>query len=698
MKRIRARVLPVLLAAAVVTGSAVSTASPASSAPAGDGHIEHAHEHPLIRAAVARPKQAPAPKLPVVNGPVMATAARSRDVAVNATTKVALRVLVIASSASDFGLPTWKSTLERIGQPYDVILAKNTTLQAGHLANADGTAKYSAVLLTDNALSSEGTSAFDSTEWSVLWSYERTHGIRQVSLYTSYGTYPEDYCLRPGTEGPITTPVQAALTQQGSQFFDYLKASARIPISQAYVYRSRLQAGCSAQPLLTVGSDVYAVTATTADGRERAALTFSSGEYQVHTDLLGYGLLRWATHGVFLGEQQHFLNIDVDDWFNHTAHLYPDGRLETSPGYRLSGPEVSATHAQQNSLRDRYPVAGEFNLNIPYNGGGLVPTAPSRCSAMNTPDPLSSFSRCAGNNFRWINHTLEHPALDTTTYAENVAEIRDNLTVARGAGLVVPTEILKTPAYSGLGVYSPTPNGPLKDFGLAASNKELLRAAKDLGVKVLHGNMSFEGHQPSCFNCAITHPLEPTVSVVPDWPVNIGYQVTTPDEETYLYNSLYGPGGQFPTHPRNLTYPEILALEAEVGLEHVLSGSVYVHTFHQGNAHHYAPGKSLAFDWVEEVVRQYDSFYTVPLRGPDWNSVATYSKARTTHFNEIKAGPDVQWNRQTNVLTINADTTGTLFVTGAGGLLVPSERYGTDLITPLAVRPGLGQTLVAQPR
>ncbi|MBE1467975.1 hypothetical protein [Kibdelosporangium phytohabitans] len=694
MNRIRTRVLPVLLAA-VVTGSA---ASPASSAPAGDGHVEHAHEHPLIRAAVSRPKQPAAPKLPVVNGPVMAATATTSSHHVNASSKVALRVLVLASSATDFGLPTWKSTLDRIGQPYDVILAKNTTLQAGHLVNNDGTAKYNAVLLTDNALSSEGTSAFDSAEWSVLWSYERTYGIRQVSLYTSYGTYPEDYCLRAGTEGPITTPAQLALTQPGSQFFDYLKASARIPVSQSYVYRSRVQSGCQATPLLTVGSDVYAVTSTAPDGRERAALTFSSGEYQLHTDLLGYGLLRWAARGVLIGEQRHYLNLDIDDWFNHTAHLYPDGRLETNPGFRLSGPEASATHAQQNSLRDRYPLADEFNLNIPYNGGGLISNAPSRCSAMNTPDPLSSFSRCEGNNFRWINHTLEHPALDFTTYAENVAEIRDNLAVGRDAGFVVPGDNLKTPAYSGLGVYSTTPDGPLKDFGLTGSNPHLLKAAKDLGVKVLHGNMSFEGHQPPCFNCAITHPLEPAVSVVPDWPVNIGYQVTTPAEETYLYNSLYGPNGQFPTHPRDLTYPEILALEAEVGLEHVLSGSVYVHTFHQGNAHHYAPGKSLAFDWAEEVVRQYSSYYNVPLKGPDWTWVANYAKARSAHHNEIKAGPDVVWDKVTNIVTVSADTTGSLFITGAGGLLVPSERYGTDLITQLGVRPGLGQTLLAQPR
>jgi hypothetical protein len=696
MKRIRVLVLPVLLAAAV-TSSAASSASSATSAAPGDGHVGHAHKHPLIRAEIARTKPPSAPRLPVPNA-LAAESPVAENVKVKALTKVRLRVLVIASDAADFGLPTWKSILDKIGQPYDVMLARNQTLTAGQLVNNDGTAKYNAILLTDSGLISRGTSAFDSTEWSVLWSYERANDVRQVALYSSYGTFPEDYCLRAGSEGPVTAPVQATLTTAGTQFFDYLKAGARIPIADSYLYRSRVAPGCGAQPLLTIGSDVLGVTATTTDGRERAALTFSSNEYQVHTDLLGYGLLRWATRGVFVGEQRHWLNVDVDDWFNYTAHLYPDGRLETDPGFRLSGPEVSATHAQQNSIRDRYPLADEFKLHIPYNGGLLYPNAPSRCSAMNTPDPLTSFSRCESNNFRWVNHTLTHPTMDTTPYAQNLAEIRDNWTVARNAGFVVPTEVLKTPAYSGLGVFSATPTDPLTDHGLTASNPALLQAARDLGVKYLHGNMSFAGHQPPCFNCAIAHPLQPQISVVPDWPVNIGYQVTTPAEEAYLYNSLYGPGGEFPTHPRDLTYDELLALEAEVGLAHVLGGSVYSHTFHQGNAHHYAPGKSLLFDWIEEVVSQYSAFYRVPLKSPDWVTLADYTKARAAHFTETRTGPDPVWDKLTNLVTVNADTTGSLFITGAGLVTVPSERYGTDLISQPAVRPGLPLVLLAQPR
>ena len=38
--------------------------------------------------------------------------------------------------------------------------------------------------------------ASTSTEWNILWAYERNFGVRQAALYTSYGTWPEDYCLQ----------------------------------------------------------------------------------------------------------------------------------------------------------------------------------------------------------------------------------------------------------------------------------------------------------------------------------------------------------------------------------------------------------------------------------------------------------------------------------------------------------------------
>ncbi|GGP78483.1 hypothetical protein GCM10010185_60320 [Saccharothrix coeruleofusca] len=633
--------------------------------------------------------------------------ASSANTAAAEPNKVALRVLVIALDSADFGLPTWRAVLDRAGTPYDVLLAGSQPLTGERLLRPDGVGRYNAILLTDNALlhpdgAGGYTSALNTDEWQALWAYERAYRVRQVSLYTSWGTFPEDYCLRPGIEGGVGGPLNASLTSTGARFFDYLKSSATVPIRDSYLYRSTLAPGCDAQALLTTGSHALGVVSTSTDGRERAALTFSSNEHLAQTDMLGHGLLRWATRGVLVGERRHWINVDVDDWFNSSDHLHPDGRLETDPGFRLSGSDANGTHAQQNALRAAYPQAAGFTLNLPYNGGDLVPEAPSLCSSTGTPDSLTSYSKCLSGNFRWLNHTVNHPELNATNYAVSRAEIGDNLTIGRQAGLTVPTDVLKTPAYSGLGVYHPDPNAPdtdpPTDFGLAASNKAMLDAAHDLGVRYLHGNMSFTSHRPSCFNCGLYHPLKSSIMVVPDWPTNIGYHTTAPAEETLFYNQMYGPQGRFPYHDHNLTYAELLDYESDVALQHVMSGSAYAHTLHQGNLRQYAANRSLTFDWLQAVVAKYAANYQVPLRNPDWPALSTYVKARTAHFAELAAKRDAVWDKGTNSVTFTPATTGSLFLTGVTSTAGTTDRYGTDTVVQLPITAGTQLVATATPR
>src|SRR5690606_29907056 len=149
-------------------------------------------------------------------------------------------------------------------------------------------------------------SALDANEWTALWDYEKAYKVRQVSLYTSHGTFPEDYCLNLVSEGGIgETPQNATITAAGAPIFDYLKANAQIPISQSYVYKTSVRAGCAATPILNLGGNVAGVTSTSTDGRERLALTFTSNQYLPQATMLAYGAFRWATRGVFLGEQRH---------------------------------------------------------------------------------------------------------------------------------------------------------------------------------------------------------------------------------------------------------------------------------------------------------------------------------------------------------------------------------------------------------
>ncbi len=592
----------------------------------------------------------------------------------SATSSVALRALVVAVDSSDVGVPTWQATLDRVGAAYDVLHTGTTQLTSDTLVRPDGSGRYNAILLTNSMLAVEDgsggfVSGLSADEWNLLWAYERDFGVRQATLYSSYGTWPEDMCLQGRTEGGVgDTPLMASLTTAGAQVFSYLKASAQIPILQSYVYRDQLSAGCGGQPVLTAGGDVLGVLSTSADGRERLALTFTSNQHLLQAHLLAYGLFRWASRGLFFGEQRHYLSVDVDDWFNSTDELFPDGTLNVDPGFRMSAHDAYNAHLRQNELRARYPQASGFTMHIAYNGGDADLSSGSRCSPNGGIAQLTATTRCLRASFRWLNHTLTHPKMNFTDYTTSVTEIEQNLVVARRLGLTVDSTVLKTGEYSGLGVYHPDPNNdidPPTDFGLGASNTELLRAARDLGVRYLHGNMSFPSHQPPCFNCGIVHPLETSLTIVPDWPTNIAYFSTTPEEETYFYNWFYGPNGRFPFWPTNLTYDQIIDYETDQALAHLATGSIYTHTLHIGNLRDYGGGRTLTTDWADRLMAKYTSYYAVPLLSPNWPALARFTTNRNTHFAELRAGVDAVYDRAANRVTISSPVAGGATVTGA---------------------------------
>jgi hypothetical protein len=616
-----------------------------------------------------------------------------------ATAKVALRALVVSAGSTDFGVATWRSTLDRVGAGYDILDTATTALTSATLVRADGTGRYNAILLTSSMLlAPDFSSGLSADEWNLLWAYERDYGVRQATLYASYGTWPEDYCLRGRAEGGVgDTTLNATLTSAGSTALDYLKPGAQIPITQSYVYRNQLATDCAGQPVLTAGGDVLGVQATSTDGRQRMALTFTSNENLLQSHLLVYGLLRWASRGLFLGEQRHHLNIDVDDWFNTSDVRLVNGTINSDPGYQMSGHDAYNAYLRQNALRAAYPLASGLKLAMAFNGGDANLTANSACWPNGGVNRLTATTRCLRNDFGWINHTLTHPDMNFTPYATNVTEIRQNLTVAATLGLPVDATVLKTGEYSGLGVYNPDPDNdldPPTDYGLAASNPQLLLAAKDLGVKYLHGNMSFPSHQPSCFNCAIRHPLEPSLNIVPDWPTNIAYFATTADQETSFYNSFYGPNGRFPYWPTNLTYAQLMDYETTQALIRVATGSVYTSTFHIGNLRDYGGGRTLVSDWAERLLAKYSSYYAVPVLSLGWPALAGYATARNAHFAELAAGADAVYDAATGTVTVTSPAAGSLTVTGAQ--TAGSSSYGSDVSASITLAAGVPVTVTAR--
>jgi hypothetical protein len=617
---------------------------------------------------------------------------------------VAVRALVLAVDSDDFGLRTWQATLDRVGAAYDVVLTRGTPVSTDTLVRPDGTGRYNAVLLTNDGLLYPTDAGYDSglsaEEWNLLWAYERDYGVRQATLFGAPGNWPEESCLEAVSEGPVRgNPLQAALTAAGAEIFDYLHGAALIPVVESYVYRTALRPGCAARPVLQAGTDVLGALSTSADGRERLVLTFSSNEYLLQSDLLVYGLFRWASRGLFLGELRHYLNVDVDDWFNTTDRYQLPGGPSTDPEFQLTAHDAYNAHRQQLALRERYPLAGTFTFNMAFNGGAADPDAGTACSPDGGVAELTATTRCLADSFRWINHTRNHPALNFTDHPTTRDEISENLDIAATLGLPVQREILKTPEYSGLGVYSDDPHStitPPTDHGLGASNPALLRAATELGVRVLHGNMSFRSHVPAAFNGGTVHPLGTQVTVIPDWPTNIAYHTATPQEQAAFYNSYYGPAGLFPYWSRDLTYEEMLAAETDIALHHVSSGSMYSHTFHIANLMDYGDGNTLATDFVSSVLSRYSSYYRVPVLNLDWSAIAAHAHGRNAHFAALAAGVDAVHDRSTGHVSVVAPTAGTVLVTGAP--IAGSTRYGSDHSAALTLAPGVPVSFATRTR
>lgn len=602
--------------------------------------------------------------------------------------RLEMRLLLISPTADNPSLEALTALCDQLGVPCDTLVAAKEALDPERLVAPNGDARYQGVFLTDNQLAFERApgvweSAFSADEWNVLWDFGRDHGVRQVSLYTFPGTFPEDYGVRvAGYKSTDETPYPASLTAAGRTVFSSLKPGAQVPIRYAYTYQASLEpgTGVSAQPLLTdAAGNVLGVTSTSVDGRERLALTMAHNPYLLHTQLLGYDLVRWVTKGVFIGERSFYYGMDQDDWFA------PTDRWDAAAGgvsgeYRMTARDVVGVVEQQRKLRRDYPAAKNFAFTMAFNGAYADLKARRDCNvATKSPDPLTSLTLCHKNEFLWINHTLTHAYMDApTSYAEALSEVGQNTLLALKLGLVdrdYPLQSLVTGDVSGLGWFAPNgpDTGPKVDFGLRASNPEFLRALRTLRVRYLASNMSVRSHEPDCWGCGIPHPLEPSVFLVPRWPTNLFATPTTPEDMMHAYNAVYGPGGSDPFFGRNLTYDEYLDVESDIALYHLITGSPYQHYQHVGNLREYAPGRSLAYDWTDRLLEKYSRYYSAPIQTLNWDALGRVVADRTSFR---RSGVTGVWDRTKGQVSLTSPRGGAAFVTGTGGKLKTALAAG----------------------
>ncbi len=633
--------------------------------------------------------------------------------------RVDMKLLILAATAADPNLEAISYFAKEIGVPFDVIITTQETLSQASLIKANGDGKYQGIVLTELGLLANNAGVFQSSfttaEWNLLWQYEREFNVRQLVMSGFPGAFPEDYGLRfsNGIASTSANPINAKLSAAGATVFASLKATANIPIKNSFAYLSTVcGAACptvTTTPLLTDGATgtVLAASTTTADGREVLSLTMNHNSFLDHTGLLSYDLINWVTGGIFIGERRMYFSIDIDDWYLEsevwnpaTNDVFPEDEYQ----FRITAKDVYAAKAGVLNLRSRFP-SPNFNYNQVFNAEGADPSATANCGANAT---LSQATLCVDDFFPFVSHTYTHAEMDFLDYATAKGEFTKNIDFAQSRLRTFDKKFIVTGKHSGLGwyrkvdapagstcLYDQVLSDPFCQYGLNASNKDMLKAAVDVGIEYMAANRGWFSHVAPCDSCFLRHPLESRIKLIPRWPTNIFFNTTNPTENASEFNYLYGPQGIIkkpdgsPFFATNQSWQQILGFETSITMRHILSMSPYPHYVHQGNLREYQAGRSLTYDYAEDVLKTYSSYFAVPLVSQSWEGITSTLDKRTSFFN---AGASGVLNKLDNTVTITSANGGTVFVTGTSFANTSSFSYGGKTVSELNLSAGQSLT------
>jgi hypothetical protein len=541
------------------------------------------------------------------------------------------RVLVITASGTNSAFGAIQSTLQYLGTPFDVLNASTGPALTADALAAGTHGKYNAIFLDVGDLSVGGSSAFTDAEWTALTTYEVEFGVRRVSLYTSpsasYGFVDNDVGV-----DPTTSPISATCTAAGKALFIGTNCANPVVISQGYTYPTTAADGATVPLLVDASGNVYAATRKYSDGREALALTFGQAPTYVSYLELAYGLVSWATRGLFVGERHVYAMPQIDDLFLSSA-------IYTGGVYRITDADMQA-FADWQSAKRANPLTATFRTAWAVNGAG---------SSSRPGDPLTAKAVALGSTFEWINHTWDHPVLDTLSYADVLTEFMKNDQYLRGLGLM-PYQTINavTPNISGL------------------TSADAMRAIHDSGIQQIVSDTSVQGENNPSPNAGIWNALQPSVLEIPRKPTNLYFNVSQPAEWIPEYEVLQPIAA--------IDYPTIQGAQSDELFRLMLNGSNDPWMFHQANTRNYdGAGHSLLSDLMDATFAKYGAVMTFPVVSPTMEDLASRVRNRMA-----------------------LDASGVVATIGAGGLTITVAHAATIPVTGLCT-PGAesyaGQTI-----
>jgi hypothetical protein len=588
---------------------------------------------------------------------------------------VDMKVLVISADGQEADLPGITTTLDYLGTPYTVYVASQTPggLTADRLSSGCH-ANYQAVIVTTGSVDNAWSGVLNATELQTLHNFEIEFKAREVVWYT----FPNDFGLvyagsAVSTIG--TAPLPMTLTTAGAAVFPYINrgpqivkigkktttvgAAARpLVVEQALAYLATAEAGSATTPLLTdAAGHALAVTTSTADGREVLAMTFDSNAYSRQTLLLGYGLINWATRGVFVGERKVYLSPQIDDvlldddrWVAGTACTLVGKDLPedvVGPTVRMTNKDLGAVLAWQKA-KNTDALTANLRLTMAINGWG---------ASNYRKDTLTPAVSKDDTDFYWVSHTYDHPTLDGIGYAAAKAELTMNNDVARKLRLSnYSTTSLVTPNISGL------------------HDAAVMQAIVDAGVKYVVTDTSIPDMANPFPNVGLYNWLQPKVFMIPRRPVNLFYNVTTPADWAAEYNCIY-----HSYFGRDLSYAEILDFVSDQLLPYLLQGETDPWMFHQPNLIAYDGKHTLLTDLMDLTLAKYSGYFTLPVLSPTMDALGKIVETRT-QFHAANVTATLQPDGSVQV---SANTNVTVPITGLA--LSGAETYGGQAISHIAV-------------
>ncbi|HVY41040.1 MAG TPA: hypothetical protein VHM31_24045, partial [Polyangia bacterium] len=556
------------------------------------------------------------------------------------------RVLIITGDGTDAGLDAIQSTLQFLGTPFDVMNATTAPPLTADMLASGTHGKYDAIFLDTGNLSVTGGSAFTADEWNTLATYEAQFGVRRVSLYTSptaaYGLSDN------GEVDPSKTPVTMTCTAAGTALFVGANCANPIVVSQGWVYPASATDASTTPLLVDAAGNIYAATRSYPDGREALALTFAQASYFNSYLELAYGLVSWATRGLFIGERHVYAVPQLDDLFL-ASDIYP----VTGTTYRITDGDLQAFADWQNRVRANPQFAG-FRSAFAVNGYG---------SQSKPGDPLTAKAIALGPTFAWINHTWDHADLTNISYADALTEFMRNDAYLKGLPLAPYATISAvTPNISGL------------------ENPNAMQAIHDTGIRYIVSDTSEPNQKNPSPNVGIWNALVPSILEIPRIPADLYFNVSQPSEWIPEWESL--------KMVATVDYPTMIDDQGSTFAGYMLAGNKDPWMFHQANARNFdGAGHSLLSDLLDAAFTKYAAASTFPVQSPTQDELAQIFIDRAA-LQSSGVTATIQPGASITVSVVNAATV------PVTGLCTPgAENYAGQTISYLALAAGQSVTL-----